>query len=113
MKPFSVLSVVGARPNFVKMAPIIEAMRIHPATINYRLVHTGQHYNAQLSDVFFKDLNLPRADVELGVGSGSHAEQTGRIMMAFENECLKQRPDLVLVVGDVNSTLACALAAAL
>lgn len=110
-KFFSVLNVVGARPNFVKMAPIVEAMRPYAAAIRYKLVHTGQHYNAQLSDAFFKDLNLPRADIELGVGSGSHAEQTGRIMIGFETECLKHKPDLVVVVGDVNSTLACALAA--
>jgi UDP-N-acetylglucosamine 2-epimerase (non-hydrolysing) len=111
MKSLNVLNVVGARPNFVKMAPIIEAMRRHPAALSYRLVHTGQHYDAQLSDSFFRELNLPDADIELGVGSGSHAEQTGRIMIAFEAECNKHKPDLVMVVGDVNSTLACALAA--
>jgi UDP-N-acetylglucosamine 2-epimerase (non-hydrolysing) len=111
MKPVTVLNVVGARPNLVKMAPIIEAMRLHPGKIRYRLVHTGQHYHAQLNGVFFRDLNLPPADIELGIGSGSHAEQTGRIMVSFERECLKHKPDIVLVVGDVNSTLACALAA--
>lgn len=111
MRPLSVLNVVGARPNFVKMAPIIEAMRRHPARIRYRLVHTGQHYNAQLNEAFFKDLDLPDADIELGIGSGGHAEQTGRIMISFEAECLKHKPDLVLVVGDVNSTFACAIAA--
>jgi UDP-N-acetylglucosamine 2-epimerase (non-hydrolysing) len=111
MKPVTVLNVVGARPNLVKMAPIVEAMRRHAGPIRYRLVHTGQHYDAQLNDVFFKDLDLPPADIELGVGSGSHAEQTGHIMIRFERECLKHKPDLVLVVGDVNSTLACALSA--
>lgn len=111
MKPIVALNVVGARPNFVKMAPIIEAMRLHPGKIRYQLVHTGQHYDAGLNEVFFRDLDLPPVDIELGIGSGSHAEQTGRIMIGFERECLKHKPDLVLVVGDVNSTLACALAA--
>jgi UDP-N-acetylglucosamine 2-epimerase (non-hydrolysing) len=111
MKPISVFNVVGARPNFMKVAPIIDAMRLHPDNIRYQLVHSGQHYDAQLNGVFFKDLDLPPADIELGIGSGSHAEQTGRIMIGFEQECLKHKPDLVLVVGDVNSTLACALAA--
>jgi UDP-N-acetylglucosamine 2-epimerase (non-hydrolysing) len=106
-----VIAVVGARPNFVKKAPIAEAMHRHSSTMRFRLVHTGQHYAAELSDVFFEDLELPKPDIELGIGSGSHAEQTGRIMMSFEKECLEQKPDLVLVVGDVNSTLACALAA--
>ena len=111
MKPITVLNVVGARPNLVKMAPIVDAMRLRPGEIRYRLVHTGQHYDAQLNGVLFKDLDLPPADIELGIGSGSHAEQIGRIMIRFERECLNHKPDLVLVVGDVNSTLACAFAA--
>lgn len=108
--------VVGARPNFVKAAPILEALRDY-ADINVTLVHTGQHYDANLSDVFFDDLGIPTPDVHLQVGSGSHAFQTGRTMEAFESyldsEARAGRPvDRVVVVGDVNSTLACTLVAA-
>ena len=106
-----VLNVVGARPNFVKIAPIVEAMERHPENFQQLLVHTGQHYDRELSQAFFRDLELPQPDIELNVGSGSHSEQTGRIMILFEATCLDQKPDLVLVVGDVNSTLACTLAA--
>ncbi len=105
-----VVCAVGARPNFVKIAPILRAFRRYPG-IEAALVHTGQHYDRALSDAFFRDLKIPRPAVELGIGSGSHAWQTGKIMEAFEEYLLKKRPDLVLVVGDVNSTLACALAA--
>ncbi|HEV2705886.1 MAG TPA: UDP-N-acetylglucosamine 2-epimerase (non-hydrolyzing) [Pyrinomonadaceae bacterium] len=108
-----VINVVGARPNFMKVAPIVEAMgrrgeRFQPAVV----VHTGQHYDAQMSDAFFRDLGLPRPDVHLGVGSGSHAQQTAAVMQLFEPVVLRERPDWVLVVGDVNSTLACALVCA-
>ena len=106
-----VLNVVGARPNFMKMAPIIEAMNKYPDKIEYLLVHTGQHYDEKMSQVFFDDLGMPRPAIDLGVGSGSHAEQTAKIMVAFENVCLEQKPDLVIVVGDVNSTMACTITA--
>ena len=84
-----ILNVVGARPNFVKIAPIIEAMERHPENFQQLLVHTGQHYDKQLSQAFFKDLELPQPNIELNVGSGSHAEQTGRIMILFEATCLE------------------------
>lgn len=106
-----IINVVGARPNFMKIAPIVRAME-RAGGIKQILVHTGQHYDAEMSDFFFKDLELPRPDIYLGVGSGSHAEQTARIMVAFEKIVLNEKPDLVIVVGDVNSTLACALVAA-
>jgi UDP-N-acetylglucosamine 2-epimerase (non-hydrolysing) len=109
--PLKVVNVVGARPNFMKMAPIIEAMNRHPHTIEHLLVHTGQHYDDRMSQAFFEDLGMPRPDVDLGVGSGSHAEQTARIMVEFEKVCLREQPDLVVVVGDVNSTMACAITA--
>jgi UDP-N-acetylglucosamine 2-epimerase (non-hydrolysing) len=106
-----VLNVVGARPNFMKIAPIVEAMKAAPGLAGV-LVHTGQHYDAGMSDVFFNDLGIPKPDVHLGVGSGSHAEQTARVMVEFEKTCLKEKPDLILVVGDVNSTMACTLVGA-
>ena len=102
--------VAGARPNFMKVAPIIEAAR-SAAGITTTLIHTGQHYDEQMSEQFFRDLQMPRPDLHLEVGSASHAVQTGRIMVAFD-KALDQHPtDLVVVVGDVNSTLACALVA--
>src|SRR5919202_1407694 len=104
-----VINVVGARPNFMKVAPIVEAMRRRPREFAPLLVHTGQHYDARMSDAFFRDLGLPEPDVHLGVGSGSHAQQTAAVMQRFEPVLLEQKPDWVLVVGDVNSTLACAL----
>jgi UDP-N-acetylglucosamine 2-epimerase (non-hydrolysing) len=104
------LIVAGARPNFMKAAPIIRAAG--RAGISHGLVHTGQHYDDELSEVFFRELDLPRPDAYLGVGSASHAEQTARIMLAFEGELRRVDPGIVLVVGDVNSTLACALVAA-
>ena len=108
------LLVAGARPNFMKIAPIHRAFsssRNGHSPADLLLVHTGQHYSRNMSDDFFRDLGLPEPDVNLEVGSGSHAEQTARIMMAFESVCLEHRPDWAIVVGDVNSTLACALTA--
>jgi UDP-N-acetylglucosamine 2-epimerase (non-hydrolysing) len=95
----------------MKVAPALQEFRKHPETFQTRLIHTGQHYDAEMSDVFFRDLDLPRPDRFLGVGSGSHAEQTARVMVAFEQVCVEERPDLVVVVGDVNSTMACAITA--
>ena len=106
-----VVHVVGARPNFMKVAPVMRALARCGA--QQRLIHTGQHYGARMSDVFFEDLALPEPDVHLGVGSGTHAEQTARVMLAFERALGElSSPDWVLVPGDVNSTLAAALAAA-
>lgn len=105
-----ILSVVGARPNFMKVAPLHRAFTGRGFTS--RIVHTGQHYDARMSDIFFRQLELPEPDRYLGVGSGTHAEQTARIMTAFEPALEEEAPDLVLVVGDVNSTLACTLVAA-
>jgi UDP-N-acetylglucosamine 2-epimerase (non-hydrolysing) len=119
-----ILSIVGARPNFMKVAPIIAAINAHnsriaagavrhsepPAeSIRHVLVHTGQHYDELMSGSFFNDLNLPKPDVHLGVGSGSHAAQTAEIMKKFEGVVLAEKPDVVVVVGDVNSTMGCAL----
>jgi len=123
----TILIVVGARPNFMKAAPILEAINAHNArmsadsadrherpaeTIRHILVHTGQHYDDRMSGSFFSDLKLPPPDVHLGVGSGSHAVQTAEIMKKFEEVLLAEKPDVVVVVGDVNSTLGCALVAA-
>ena len=105
------VNVVGARPNLMKIAPLMEAYRQNDR-FEPLLVHTGQHYDANMSSLFFEQLGIPRPDVNLGVGSGSHAEQTAAIMQAFEPLLLEQRPDAVVVVGDVNGTLACALVAA-
>ena len=105
-----VLSVVGARPNFMKVAPIHRELQRRGGPVS-RIVHTGQHYDEKMSEVFFRQLELPEPDVYLGVGSGSHAQQTARIMSAFEPVLEKERPDVLVVVGDVNSTLACALVA--
>lgn len=106
-----IINVVGARPNFMKMAPIIEAMNQYPDKIEHTLVHTGQHYDEKMSQSFFVDLGMPKPDINLEVGSGSHAEQTAKIMIEFEKVCLQQMPDLVVVVGDVNSTMACTITA--
>lgn len=103
-----VLLIVGARPNFMKAAPVLKEMQKYPS-LELLLVHTGQHYDAEMSDSFFTELDLPKPDIYLGVGSGSHASQTGKIMIAFEKVVSEKKPDLVVVVGDVNSTLACAL----
>ena len=110
--------VAGARPNFMKIAPLIRAIDNHNNTLNsslpaisYLLVHTGQHYDVNMSDYFFRDLDIPEPDIHLGVGSGNHGQQTGKVLIEFERVLLQEKPDLVIVVGDVNSTLACALAA--
>jgi UDP-N-acetylglucosamine 2-epimerase (non-hydrolysing) len=103
--------IAAARPNFMKVAPLWHALKAQSSWCTVRLVHTGQHYDANMSDAFFKDLKLREPDVHLGVGSGTHAEQTGGVMIAYEKECLKSRPDWCVVVGDVNSTIACTLAA--
>jgi len=104
-----VINVVGARPNFMKVAPIVEAMRRREREFTPLVVHTGQHYDAAMSASFFRDLELPEPDVYLGVGSASHAAQTAAVMELFEPVVLSEKPDWVIVVGDVNSTLACAL----
>jgi UDP-N-acetylglucosamine 2-epimerase (non-hydrolysing) len=106
--------VAGARPNFIKIAPIIKAIekkKNEGATISYRLVHTGQHYDKNLSDTFFEELNIPQPNSNLEVKSGSQSVQTAAIMVAFEQELIENPCDLVLVVGDVNSTMACAIVA--
>lgn len=107
-----IVSVAGARPNFVKIAPIVAEFHKHSDSISNILVHTGQHYDQAMSDSFFSDLGIPRPEVCLNVGSGSHAQQTAEIMKRFEPVLLERMPDYVLVVGDVNSTMACALTAA-
>jgi UDP-N-acetylglucosamine 2-epimerase (non-hydrolysing) len=107
-----VINVAGARPNFMKVAPIVAAMKRRPDEFQPLLVHTGQHYDEAMSEAFFRDLEMPEPDVYLGVGSGSHAAQTAAIMQAFEPVVVKEKPDWVIVVGDVNSTLACALVCA-
>jgi UDP-N-acetylglucosamine 2-epimerase (non-hydrolysing) len=127
-KSAKIFTVVGARPNFMKAAPIIAAIRKHYERVQTQaqsgearnssvvlqnvLIHTGQHYDTAMSDQFFSDLNIPKPDVHLGVGSGSHAAQTAEVMKRFEEVLMRERPDLLVVVGDVNSTLACALVAA-
>jgi UDP-N-acetylglucosamine 2-epimerase (non-hydrolysing) len=106
--------VAGARPNFMKVAPLMDAFRarkVQYPELDPLLVHTGQHYDAQMSDEFFRDLAMPAPDIHLGAGSGTHAEQTARVMVAFEKICLQHHPALVVVVGDVNSTMACAISA--
>lgn len=116
--PLKLILVAGARPNFMKIAPVIHAIRAHNADCNgsgrhveCRLVHTGQHYDEKMSGVFFDELGIPAPDDHLEVGSGSHAVQTANIMLAFEPVCLREKPDWVVVVGDVNSTVACTLVA--
>jgi UDP-N-acetylglucosamine 2-epimerase (non-hydrolysing) len=106
-----IINVVGARPNFMKIAPIVDEMRRRSDRIQPLLVHTGQHYDDSMSESFFEDLQIPRADMNLGVGSGSHAEQTARIMLAFEPVLRDLRADWVVVVGDVNSTMAATIVA--
>ncbi|MDD5766726.1 MAG: UDP-N-acetylglucosamine 2-epimerase (non-hydrolyzing) [Candidatus Marinimicrobia bacterium] len=104
--------IVGARPNYMKAAPIYRALKKYPTEFQCRLVHTGQHYDEKMSHIFFKELELPQPDIFLGVGSGLHGEQTGKIMISYEKEVLKDKPDVILVAGDVNSTAACSLVAA-
>ena len=135
-RPLKLILVAGARPNFMKVAPLIHAIHRHNEVVglalrgqsrpdcarsasattsppfDYRLVHTGQHYDAAMSEIFFKELGIPAPDVNLGVGSGSHAVQTANVMIGFEKVCLEQKPDWVVVFGDVNSTVACSLVAA-
>jgi UDP-N-acetylglucosamine 2-epimerase (non-hydrolysing) len=109
--PISIDLIAAARPNFMKIAPLYHALAAEPWAAP-RIVHTGQHYDSNMSDAFFADLRLPKPHVHLGVGSGSHAEQTGRVMIEYEKVCVASRPDWIVVVGDVNSTLACALVGA-
>jgi UDP-N-acetylglucosamine 2-epimerase (non-hydrolysing) len=111
-----IILVAGARPNFMKIAPLITAMeaynrKIDLKAIDYILVHTGQHYDINMSRIFFEDLGIPEPDINLGVGSASHAVQTANVMIHFEQVCLQEKPDWVVVVGDVNSTMACTLVA--
>jgi len=103
----TVFLVAGARPNFIKIAPLIK--ELENTDIEYKLIHTGQHYDYNMSKVFFDDLGIPEPDIHLNIGSASHAIQTAKIMIEFEKVLLKAKPSLVLVVGDVNSTLACAV----
>ena len=110
--PTKVMHIVGARPNFMKVAPIMKEMARYPQKFDQLLIHTNQHYDYEMSESFFNDIELPKPDVYLGVGSGTHAEQTGKIMIEFERVCFQEKPDLINVVGDVNSTIACALVAA-
>ncbi len=112
-----IISVVGARPNFMKIAPFIKAieeynqLHLNEKPIEHLLVHTGQHYDDRMSKSFFESLGIPEADINLGIGSGSHAEQVGNTMIAFEKVVLAEKPDWVVVVGDVNATLACSVTA--
>jgi len=110
MKRKLLFLVAGARPNFMKIAPIVRALDAHGG-LDYRIIHTGQHYDREMNGVFFDELGIPAPDVFMGAGGGSHAQQTSKIMMAFEELCQATPPDAVLVVGDVNSTLACAIVA--
>jgi UDP-N-acetylglucosamine 2-epimerase (non-hydrolysing) len=109
-KKYKIILVAGARPNFMKIAPLMHGLKNHPA-LEAILVHTGQHYDEKMSHSFFDQLNIPKPHVNLEVGSGSHATQTARIMEKFEAVCFSESPDMVLVVGDVNSTAACSLVA--
>ncbi|MBN2487379.1 MAG: UDP-N-acetylglucosamine 2-epimerase (non-hydrolyzing) [Bacteroidales bacterium] len=110
-----IISVVGARPNFMKIAPFIRSIEEYNKSANDKithiLVHTGQHYDDRMSKLFFEELNIPEADINLGIGSGSHSEQVGYTMIEFEKVMLLEKPDWVVVVGDVNATLACSVAA--
>ncbi|MBT7394346.1 MAG: UDP-N-acetylglucosamine 2-epimerase (non-hydrolyzing) [Prolixibacteraceae bacterium] len=110
-----IISVVGARPNFMKIAPFIKAIEKHNAItqnkMEHILIHTGQHYDDRMSQAFFEDLGIPDADINLGIGSGSHAQQVGNTMIAFEKVLEAEKPDWVVVVGDVNATLACSVTA--
>lgn len=112
MRKRKILLVVGARPNFMKSAPLMRELQKNSDRFDTILIHTGQHYDHKLSQLFFDELRMPKPNIYLGVGSGSHAEQTARIMVGLESELLELRPDLVVVFGDVNSTLAAAVVAA-
>ena len=107
----TVILVVGARPNFMKAAPVYKAFKNNYPDVNVKICHTGQHYDSKMSDVFFRDLGMPEPEFYLGVGSGSHAVQTANIMIEFEKVCIAEQPNVVLVAGDVNSTIACGLVA--
>lgn len=111
MKKKKIIIVAGARPNFMKIGPLMREFKKHKQHFDTLLVHTGQHYDFEMSQSFFDDLNIPEPDIYLNVGSGSHASQTAKIMTSFEKVILKEKPDLVIVVGDVNSTVACSLVA--
>ena len=102
--------VAGARPNFMKIAPIVRALQAQDR-LTFKIIHTGQHYDRDMNEVFFEELGIPQPDIFMGAGGGSHAQQTSKIMVAFEELCIAERPAAVLVVGDVNSTLACSIAA--
>src|SRR3954447_9522648 len=110
LKQPKIYLVAGARPNFMKIAPIVRALQTHGG-LTYSIIHTGQHYDREMNDVFFEELGIPEPDIFMGAGGGSHAQQTAKIMVAFEELCQSARPDAVLVVGDVNSTLACSIVA--
>lgn len=105
-----IISVVGARPNFMKIAPLCRELAKHPE-VKHLLVHTGQHYDVRMSDSFFIDLGIPEPDIHLNIGSGSHAEQVGRTMIEFEKVVKAEKPDWIVVVGDVNATCACSITA--
>lgn len=111
MKKKKVIIVGGARPNFMKIAPLMSAFKRHKDCFDVQLVHTGQHYDFEMSEIFFQNLKIPKPDIYLNVGSASHAVQVAKIMIAFEKVILKERPNLVIVVGDINSTLACSFVA--
>jgi len=102
--------VAGARPNFMKIAPIVRALQAQDK-LTFKIIHTGQHYDREMNDVFFEELGIPQPDVFMAAGGGSHAQQTAKIMVGFEELCVAERPAAVLVVGDVNSTLACSIVA--
>lgn len=111
-----ILLIAGARPNFMKIAPIIRSLGDRRGAkgnenLSWKLIHTGQHYDYEMSKVFFEDFDIPEPDYFLNVGSGAHAEQTAKVMVEFEKVCLQEKPDVVIVVGDVNSTLACSITA--
>lgn len=110
--PKKIFLIAAARPNFMKVAPLWRAMAAHPDSLLPLLIHTGQHYDQNMSGIFFEELGLPSPHVHLGVGGGSHAQQTAGVMVKFEELCLRERPDLVVVVGDVNATMATSVTAA-
>ena len=111
MNPKLLYLVAGARPNFMKLAPMVRALAKRADALAFRIVHTGQHYDREMSDVFFDELGIPMPDHHLGAGGGTHAQQTAKVMVAFEELCQSSRPDAIVVVGDVNSTLACSIVA--
>ena len=102
--------VAGARPNFMKIAPIVRALQLD-GRLSFKIIHTGQHYDREMNEVFFEELGIPSPDAFLGAGGGTHAQQTAKIMTAYEELCAREKPDCALVVGDVNSTLACSIVA--